>query len=155
MSLAKPRGLLTSGFDLVGDDGLLATMDGSFWREGGSVCVGNESWELRRQGWSAFQLVRNDVAEAVARPRGFFKSNFEIDMAGHTYQLARPSLWRRAYTVFEDGAPVGSIKPTSAFTNAATVRLPHTMPLQLQVFIVGVIAIQWRRAQASSVSSSA
>ena len=47
-------------------------------------------------------------------------------------------------------APCCSIEPTSVWTNAAAVRLPDTMPLQLQVFIVGVVAIQWRRAQASS-----
>ena len=35
--------------------------------------------------------------------------------------------------------------------NAAAVRLPDTMPLQLQVFIVGVVAIQWLRAQSASV----
>ena len=95
MSLAKLRGLLTSGFDLVGDDRLLATMEGSFWREGGRVRVGNDTWELRRQGWSTFRLVRNNLDEAVARARGFFKSTFEIDHAGRTYQLTRQSVWRR------------------------------------------------------------
>jgi hypothetical protein len=45
---------------------------------------------------------------------------------------------------------VGSIDPTSGWTKAATMRLPDTMPLQLQVFIVCVVAIQWRRMQASS-----
>ena len=151
MSLAKPRGLLTSGFDLLGDDMLLATMEGSFWREGGSVRVGNDVWELRRQGWSTFRLVRNDVDEAVARHRGFFKNSFEIDHAGRTYQLAQRSIWRRTFAVLDGGVEVGNIEPTSVWTNAAAVRLPDNMPLQLQVFIVGVVAIQWRRAQASSV----
>ena len=150
MSLAKPTGLLTSGFDLIGDDRLLATMEGSFWREGGSVRVGNDVWELRRQGWSTFRLVRNDVDEAVARHRGFFKNSFEIDHAGRAYQLVQRSIWRRTFTVLDGGVEVGSIEPTSVWTNAAAVRLPDTMPLQLQVFIVGVVAIQWRRAQASS-----
>ena len=150
MSLAKPRGLLTSGFDLVGDDMLLATMEGSFWREGGSVRVGNDVWDLRRQGWSTFRLVRGDVDEAVARRQGFFKYSFEIDHAGRTYQLVQRSIWRRTFTVLEGGVEVGTIEPTSVWTNAAAVRLPDTMPLELQVFIVGVVAIQWRRAQDSS-----
>ena len=154
MSLAKPHGVLTSGFDLVGDDMLLATMEGSFWREGGSVRVGNDTWELRRQGWSTFRLVRNNLDEAVARAQGFFRSTFEIDHAGRTYRLARRSVWRRSYAVLEAGVEVGSIEPTSAWTNAAAVRLPDTMPLQLQVFIVGVVAIQWRRAQSASVSTT-
>lgn len=34
MSLAKPRGLLARGFELVPDDKLLATMKGSLWRGG-------------------------------------------------------------------------------------------------------------------------
>jgi hypothetical protein len=34
---------------------------------------------------------------------------------------------------------VGSIDPTSGWTKAATMRLPDTMPLQLQVFIVCVV----------------
>ncbi len=150
MSLAKPRGLLTSGFDLVGDDMLLATMEGSFWREGGSVRVGNDVWELRRQGWSTFRLVRSDLDEAVARHQGFLKNSFEIDHAGRTYELAQRSIWRRTFTVLDGGVEVGSIEPTSAWTNAAAVHLPDTMPLQLQVFLVGVVAIQWRRAQSSS-----
>jgi hypothetical protein len=155
MSLAKPRGLLTSGFDLVEGDTLLATMEGSLWREGGRVHVGDEMWELRRQGWSTFRLVRNDVDEAVARPQGFFRSSFQIDHAGRTYQLARQSVWRRAYTVRYSGVDLGSIEPTSVWTNAAAVQLPDTMPLQLQTFIVGIVAIQWRRAQSSSVSTNA
>lgn len=154
MSLAKPRGLLTSGFDLVADDKLLATMEGSLWREGGTVRVGNDMWELRRQGWSAFRLVHGGVDEAVARRRSWFKSSFEIDHEGRTYQLAPRSIWRRAYTVLYGGVEVGSIEPASVWTNAAAVQLPDTMPLQLQVFIVGVVAIQWRRAQASAATTS-
>ena len=77
-------------------------MEGSLWREGGRVRVGNDVWELR----------------------------------------------------LDDGVEVGSIEPTSVWTDAADVRLPHTMPLQLQVFIVGVVAIQWRRAQSSSVAAT-
>jgi hypothetical protein len=50
----------------------------------------------------------------------------------------------------DGGVEVGSIDPTSGWTKAATMRLPDTMPLQLQVFIVCVVAIQWRRMQASS-----
>ena len=128
MSLAKPHGLLTSGFDLVGDNVLLATMEGSFWREGGNVRVGDHVWELRRQGWSSFRLVRDNVDEAVARSQGVFKSNFKIEHAGRTYQLAQRSVWGRAYTVVDDGVEVGSIEPTSVWTNAAAVRLPDTMP---------------------------
>jgi hypothetical protein len=150
MSLAKPRGLLTRGFDLVTDDMLLATMEGSLWREGGSVRVGSDTWELRRQGWSSFRLVCDNVDEALARPKGFFRTDFEISHAGRTYRLARQSVWRRAYTVLHDDVEVGSIEPTSVWTNAAAVRLPDTMPLQLQVFIVGVVAVQWRRAQESA-----
>jgi hypothetical protein len=154
MILAKPRGLLTSGFDLVGGDVLLATMEGSSWREGGRVRVGDDAWELRRQGWSRFRLVRHDLDEATARPRGLLTSSFEIDHAGRTYQLVRPSVWRRAYAVLDHGVEVGSVEPTSAFTNAAAVRLPDAMPLQLQVFIVAVVAIQWRRSQASASAST-
>ena len=152
MRLAKPHGLLTSGFDLVADEAVLATMQGSFWREGGSVRVGDDSWDLRREGWSNFRLVRNGVDEAVARAQGFFRSRFEVDHGGRTYQLAQPSVWRRAYAVLEAGVEVGTIEPTSVWTNAAAVRLPDTMPLQLQVFIVGVVAIQWRRAQDSGAT---
>jgi len=94
--------------------------------------------------------VRGDVDEAVAHRQGFFKYSFEIDHAGRTYQLVQRSIWRRTFTVLEGGVEVGTIEPTSVWTNAAAVRLPDTMPLQLQVFIVGVVAIQWRRAQDSS-----
>ena len=93
MSLAKPHGLLTSGFDLVGDDVLLATMEGSFWREGGNVRVGDHVWELRRQGWSSFRLVRDNVDEAVARSVG------EILTAGREAVAATKALigdvWNR------------------------------------------------------------
>jgi hypothetical protein len=152
MSLAKPRGLLTRGFDLVADDMLLATMEGSLWREGGMVRIGKDTWELRRQGWSSFRLIRGNVDEAVARPQGLLRTNFTINHAGRSYQLARRSIWRRAYRVLHDGVEVGSIEPTSVWTNAAEVRLPDSMPLQLQVFIVGVVAVQWRRAQESAAS---
>jgi len=59
-------------------------------------------------------------------------------------------MFRPSYSVQEAGAEVGSVTPTSAFTNAAAVDLPSSMPTQLQVFIVAVVAIQWRRAQSSS-----
>ena len=154
MILARPHGLLTSGFDLVGGEVPLATMEGSFWREGGRVHVGNDVWELRRQGWSAFRLVRNGLDEATARPQGLFRNGFEIAHAGRTYRLVRQSVWRRAYAVLDGGVEVGSIEPTSVFTRAAAVRLPDSMPLQLQVFVVAVVAIQWRRAQSSASATT-
>src|SRR5262245_3058080 len=146
MSVAKPHGLLTSGFDLLDDDNApLATMNGSLWREGGSVRVGDHTWELRRQRWSTFLLVGADGDEAVARGQGFLRNSFEIDHAGRAYRLAPQSVWRRPYTVLEAGIEIGSVEPTSRWTDAAAVHLPDTMPLQLQVFIVGIVAIQWRR----------
>ncbi|HYO31949.1 MAG TPA: hypothetical protein VES21_03800 [Nocardioidaceae bacterium] len=44
MSLAKPRGRLARGFELVADAKLLATMKGSLWRGGaaGSTTVTHE-----------------------------------------------------------------------------------------------------------------
>jgi hypothetical protein len=44
-----------------------------------------------------------------------------------------------AFTILDGGVEVGSIAPTSGWTKAATMRLPDTMPLQLQVFIVCVV----------------
>jgi hypothetical protein len=151
MRIAKPRGMLTSGFDLVDDSGAeLGSLDGSWWREGGTLHVGPDVWELRRDGWSGFRLLRGGIDEATARSRGVFRTSLEVQHAGRTYVLSRPSAFRRGYTVQEAGTEVGSVTPTSAFTNAAEVDLPASMPTQVQVFVVAVIAIQWRRQQQSS-----
>ena len=102
----------------------------------------------------AAQAAAADDDEAVARAQSSFRGSYEVDHAGRTYHLARTSLWRRGYTVLDGGVEIGSIEPTRAWSNAAEVRLPDTMPLQLQVFIVGVVAIQWRRQQSSSATAS-
>ena len=151
MRIAKPRGVLTSGFDLVDDSGtVLGALDGSLWREGGTLHVGSDVWEVQRDGWSRFRLLRGGIDEATARSRGMFRTSLDVQHAGRTYLLSRPSMFRRAYAVQEAGAEVGSVTPTSSFTNAAAVDLPSSMPTQLQLFIVAVVAIQWRRAQSSS-----
>jgi hypothetical protein len=151
MRTAKPRGVFTNGFDLVDESGTeLGSLDGSLWREGGTLHVGTDVWELRRDGWSGFRLLRGGVDEATARTRGMFRTSLDVQHEGRTYLLSRPSAFGRTYAVQEAGAEVGSVTPTSAFTNAAAVDLPSSMPTQLQLFIVAVIVTQWRRQQSSS-----
>src|SRR6478672_4903603 len=100
MSIAKPRGVLTSGFDLVDDSGaVLGALDGSLWREGGTLHVGSDVWQVQRDGWSGFRLLRGGVDEATARSRGMFRTSLDVRHAGRTYLLNRPSMFRRAYAV--------------------------------------------------------
>ncbi len=121
MSLAKPRGFLTNGFDLLADDGsLLGAMEGSLWGEGGQVRVGGDTWELRRRGWTSFRLVDGHVDEAVARSRGMLSSKLDVEHASSGGELARQSMWRRAYDLRQSGV------------------------------VLAVVAIQWRRQSSAA-----
>jgi hypothetical protein len=155
MIVARPRGVLTSGFDLVDDAGaVLASLEGSWWREGGTVRSGAGTWEVRRDGWAGFRLLRGEDAEATARSLGMFRTSLEVQHQGRTYLLKRPSAFRRPYAVWEAGTQVGSVAPTSAFSNAAAVDLPASMPVHVQVFVVAVVVTQWRRQQSAAASAS-
>jgi hypothetical protein len=83
-----------------------------------------------------------------------FRTSHEVQHEGRTYLLKRPSAFRRSYAVWEAGAQVGSVAPTSAFSNAAAVDLPASMPVQVQVFVVAVVVTQWRRQQSAAGASA-
>jgi len=82
---------------------------------------------------------------ARARKQSAFSSAFQVESPGHSYTLRKESLFGRTFVLMEDDRQVGLFKPEGVFTRKADVSLPDEMPLQVQVFVLWLVLVLWKR----------
>ena len=56
--------------------------------------------------------------------------------------------------VLVDGRAVGAITPASAWSRRASAELPAALPLPVQVFVVWLAMLLWKREQDAAAAAS-
>lgn len=142
-----PGGWASRRFALVRDGRPLARLHLRMLREGGTIDVQGERYELRRQGVlsSAFELHRFGVLVARARKTSAVRHRFGVEHDGRFYELRKATWWGRAFQLREHGRPVGHIRPLHPFTRRSDVYLPDSLSVPAQVFVSALAVLMWRR----------
>ncbi|MCF7973176.1 MAG: hypothetical protein K9N55_05145 [Phycisphaerae bacterium] len=149
---ARPRHMLSWGFDLFEDEILLATLTLKWLREGGTFQWNDAQFHLGREGfWSGdFLLTRNDQAMARAKKTSPFTRTFRLEIRGQSMILSARSPFGRTFQLTQHGTIVGTIRPNHLLTRACVLDLPDSMDTPNWVFIFWLVVLMWRRTSRSN-----
>lgn len=147
MLTVQPHGAVTTGFDLVDDvRGTVGALAGSAWREGGRISAGGQEYEFHKDGGRRFALVGPGGGElATAERTSLWTASWRVTAGGRTYEVSKPSMWRSRYEIRDGGQVTGALDRRGFLRTRAEVTLPPDLPPAIQVFLVAVVMIQWRR----------
>ena len=126
---------------------LLAEIDIASWREKGLLAVGGSTYKVYREGLVSgrFVLETNGTEMASAEKPSMLRRSFTVRYDDSAYELRAESAFRRNFVLLEQGVQIGSIVPARMFTRKATVNLPPALPLPVQVFLIWLTVILWKR----------
>lgn len=144
-----PQGWLSWDFQVLEGGVELAVIDKSWLRERGIFTIDGRTYTFARTSVlrGAFTLEHDGrvLAEAV-KPSPFLRS-FEITANGDSYSLRAASPFRRKFLLLRRESVLGEIEPLSLFGREATARLPKEMQKPLQLFVVFLVLVLWRRSR--------
>jgi hypothetical protein len=142
-------------FTVDRDGRRLATLDLAWWRERGELVIDGQPFGVARQGLLSgdFRLTAADgrLIAAASKP-SVLRRRFDVVYGGHTLTLQARSTWGRAMDVHLDGLAVGGIVPAGAWTRRASATLPDSVPLPVQVFVIWLAMLLWKREHESAAA---
>lgn len=149
---ARPKGLFSNDFVFLSQDGILAEIDVSWWRERADFRLKDVDFQLRRQGLrtGAFIVEVEDKVLATAVKPSMLRSLFEIEIGGRLFTFRKLSPWRSAFGLFEDEKQIGRISRVGVFTRRASIELPEEWPAAAQIFTFWLALLIWNREAAAA-----
>ena len=132
----------------------VAVIDRHSFRERASFLVGGREHTVRRTSvlHGTFVLEESGRVLAEATKPSSFRRLFELAAGPNRYTLRAVSAMRREFELVSGGTPVGRIKPVSAFGRKATAEFTSDIPRELQLFVVFLVLVLWKRAQDAAAS---
>jgi hypothetical protein len=142
-------------FSVDRDGRRVAELDISWWRERGELAVDGTSYAVAREGLLSgdFRMTAPDgrLVATASKPSAF-RRRFDIVHGGRTWTLQARSAWRRTMDLSVEGRSAGAITPTSIWSRRATANLPAALPLPVQVFVVWLTVLLWKRDDEAAAS---
>ena len=154
MLRATPKSWFSWSYHIHEGARRVATVDVAWVRERARVDIAGIEYELGREGLArgAFFLRREGVDLVRASKPSAFLRRFEIDCGGVRFGLRARGPFSRGFVVVDGRQVLGGIAPERIFSRKATVNLPKSMPLEVQVFLAWLVIVMWKRASNASHS---
>ena len=155
-----PESWLTWNFDVLENDHQVAQIRTSTLPESGTFSIQGSDYRAYREGMFSGEFFLESDGQTIARAQkpSAFVNTFEIRHADRSYTLKKESFVGRSFVLLQGDLEVGSIRRESLLNRKAAVSLPDNMPRPVQVFVMWLTIILWRReanAGAAAVASSA
>ncbi len=153
---AKPVNIFSGDFNIEAEEQKIAFLDISLWKESGKISIEGRPYKLYREGLMSGAFVLENEGHAIARAikPSAFRSQFDLEINARRYSLKRDSVFGRAFSVFQDGAAVGSIRPAGLFTKRTIIDLPADWPIPVQVFVFWLVLVIWKRKDRAAAATS-
>ncbi len=152
MISAIQQGCLGKRFSLVRNGEVVAQLTLSTFRDRAELDEGGREARFFRDRESKgrpFVLETAGARIASARKPSLFCERIDLVIGERPCTLEKPSLWRRTYVLYDDGAEVGRIVPRSWWKKTADIDLPENWPVALQAFVLWLVVVMWRRQDAA------
>jgi hypothetical protein len=152
-----PKSWLSWDFRVTEDGRDIAFIDRDWFRERATLDVDGATYHMRRTSvvHGTFALEHDGRVVAEAKKTSAFRRAFEVvTVDGERYELQASSMFRREFQLLRGGVPVGAVRPVSIFGRTATVNFPQTVPRPLQLFLVFLVLVLWKRTSDAAASSS-
>src|ERR1700744_319771 len=114
--------------------------------QGGAICTPVIDSVVRGK----FHLEANGTRVADAQAAGFWFRYFNVQAGDKSYTLKMASWFGRRFALTENGAELGRIGVTNAFSGRSKAELPDSVPLEIQAFLIWLVISSLRRAGPST-----
>ena len=152
-----PQGWFGWNFDVLDNDRKLAEIKTSTLPESGTISLDGASYRACREGMFSGEFFLESDGQTIARADkpSAFRSSFDITYFDRSYTLKKESLVGRSFILLEGDREAGSIRPEGLLTRKATVSLPEEMPRPVQLFVVWLAILLWRRESSAGAATAA
>ena len=147
MLRAVPKNWFSWKFEIFDGEVCVANLDLAWFREEVEFAIQGRTFEISREGvMSSVFLLREDgrTIASATKPSAFRRS-FEVVFDQTGYKLEAVAPFVRRFELRKDFRVVGSIHPVHCIGRKAIVELPEYLPLEVQVFITGLVFSQWKK----------
>ena len=94
--------------------------------------------------------VQSRQTIADAQKPSFLTRRFVVNIGNTTYDFRVPSIFSRSMVLYDERRHVGSISRAGIFSRRAIVDLPNDIDLPVQIFLLFLTVILWKRQANSS-----
>jgi hypothetical protein len=110
------------------------------------------SREGRLNGDFLLESDRGVVARAT-RP-SVLRRSFAVQHGSKTHTLRAQSMFRRSFALLEGDREIGAITRDGVWSRHASANLPADMPLPVQVFLIWLAVLLWKRESDAASAAS-
>jgi hypothetical protein len=155
MQTAIPRSWFSWDFSLMEGGTTLAEIDMSAWREKGVLTIAGKAYRVHRERLlsGAFVMELEGTILARATKPSMWSRRMVVESGGTQFTLRPRSSFSRTFRLYRDDVQVGMLAPAGCFTRRMEVELPQSLTLPLQVFVVWLTLLSWKREANSAASS--
>lgn len=134
----------------------VADIDISWWRERGELTVRGGTFRVSRTGMLSGDFLLESGTGIVARATkpSFLRRSFVVQHEAKTYTLRARSSFRRSFVLLEGDREVGAIVPDGFWTRRASANLPGEVALPVQVFLIWLAVLLWKREAEAATAAS-
>ena len=122
------------------------------WGESGTITLGGDTLEIKRDGLGPWQVRTGGKAVATIIKPSAFSRSFKIIFGGAQYGL-EGRFWSSTFDCHVNSRHIGSLERYGLFSRKMIVNLPDELPLTFQAIAVWVVLLMWRRAAAAAAAS--
>lgn len=143
-----PQNPFSWSFDVTQNNASIAQVLHTFsLNEKATLNLPGATCQAYREHFMGGDYILEEHGQPLARARKLsaFSSAFQLTCPGHSYALKKESLFCRTFVLMEDDRQVGIIKPEGVFTRKADVSLPDEMPRPVQIFVLWLVLVLWKR----------
>lgn len=153
MLRAEPSNWFSWGYDVLENNRHLTTVDLAWVREAGSFELEGQHFHISREpGWGDFVLTAKGNVICRAKKLSAWFRSFQVVIGGQQLTLEAASPFHRAFVLSQAGATVGEIRPQGILSRKAVVALPESLSRAIQVFLLWLVIIMWRRQSNAATS---
>jgi hypothetical protein len=112
------------------------------------VTVEGLPFKVYREGLASGAFLLEDAGGTIVaraeKPNALFRS-FAVEHAGRTMVLRAHTPVGRAFVLEDRQRTIGTIAPDWSLTRRTTAHLPEDLSLPVQIFILWLVFVLWRR----------
>ncbi len=148
----EPEGLLSTDYEIRRGDGLFARVDMARMRSAGRIETHSATYEIRPERLLSGNYVMEHDGARIARAEraGWLRPRYAIRGPDRVLTLRPAGLLARRYDVIHGDHAIGSIARQGLFNRAATADFDENVPEEMQLFLVFLALLRWRRQRQAS-----
>jgi hypothetical protein len=143
-----PQNPFSWSFDVTRNNASIAQVVHTFsLKEQATLNIQGTTCQAYREHFMGGDYILEEQGHSLARARkqSVFVSAFQLEYPGKSHTLRKESHFRRTFVLMEGDRQIGIIKPEGIFTRKADVSLPDEIPLPVQIFVLWLVLVLWKR----------